>query len=186
MRICWCFCGSFCTVRRAVNALKTVVGSGNTVIPVGSFAFMNTDTRFGRCREIVREIEDLSGNPMIGTLEDAEPVGPVLRPDLTVIAPATGNTLAKLACGIYDTPVTLAAKAHLRQERPLLIALATNDALSGNFENIARLFTRKNIFFVPMRQDDPVNKPFSMVCDFERIPEAIDAAAKGVRLPVFG
>ena len=140
---------------------------------------------YGGC-EIVNEIETVCKRKMILTLTDAEPIGPKLCPELMIVAPTTGSTLANLRHGIYDTPVTLAAKSHLRNDRPLLIALATNDALSGNFENLAALYNRNNYYFVPLRQDDPERKPFSLVCDFERIPAAVDAAAAGKQLlPLF-
>lgn len=185
MLICWGLCGSFCTAGRAIDEMQSVVNAGHDVLPVGSFAFLENDTRFGKAADLRHRIETVCGRKMISSLVDAEPVGPVLKPDLAVIAPASGTTLAKLAAGIYDTPVTLAAKAHLRSGRPLLLGIATNDALSGNFENIARLFTRKNIFFVPFFQDDPQNKPFSLVCDFSSIPAAIDAASNQRQLPLF-
>ena len=186
MLICFGFCGSFCTVGRAMRQLQALKERGHELLPVGSFAFCRTDTRFGRADELRVRIEEICGKALIDDLVGAEPVGPVYKPDLMVIAPTTGNTLSKLRHGVYDTPVTLAAKAHLRAGRPLLLALATNDALSGNFENLAALYNRKNIFFLPLRQDDPVRKPFSLVADFERIPEAVDAAARGEQLrPLF-
>lgn len=185
MLICWGISGSFCTVRRAIEQMKTVINEGHEIIPVGSAVFLHTDTRFGRAQDLKNEIESLCKRRLIGTIAEAEPVGPVMRPDLAVIAPASGTTLAKLAHGVYDTPVTLAAKACLRTGTPLLLGAATNDALSGNFENIARLYTRKNIYFVPMRQDDPEKKPFSMVCDFNVLPAAICAAAAGKQLAVW-
>ena len=113
------------------------------------------------------------------TLTAAEPLGPKIKLDCLCICPCTGNTLSKLACGIYDTPVTLAAKAHLRTGRPLVIALATNDALAGNAESLAKMLTRKNVYFVPLRQDDPNGKPYSLVCDFGRVDETIEAAVQG-------
>ena len=186
MLICYGFCGSFCTVGRSVSELRRLKNAGHDLIPVGSFAFSQNDTRFGKAEEIVNEIETICKRKMILTLTDAEPIGPKLCPELMIVAPTTGSTLAKLRHGIYDTPVTLAAKSHLRNDRPLLIALATNDALSGNFENLAALYNRINYYFVPLRQDDPERKPFSLVCDFERIPAAVDAAAAGKQLlPLF-
>ena len=186
MLICFGLCGSFCTVGRAVAQMKKLVDDGNEMLAVGSFAFCSTDTRFGSCAQIKNEIRGICGRPVIETLDAAEPIGPVIKPDLMILAPCTGNSLAKLRHGIYDTPALLAAKSHLRNCRPLLIALATNDALSGNFENLAALYNRKNVFFVPLLQDDPAKKPCSLVCDFERIPEAADAALNGRQLlPLF-
>lgn len=186
MLICYGLCGSFCTAARSLDAMEQLKNRGYDLLPVGSTVFCKTDTRFGKASEILSKIETLCQRPMISTLTDAEPVGPVLKPDAMIIAPLTGSSLSKLSHGISDTPVTLAAKAHLRNGRPLLLGLATNDALSGNFENLARLYTRKNIYFVPMREDDPQNKPSSLVCDFARIPEALEAALGGRQLlPVF-
>ena len=186
MLICFGLCGSFCTVERAIGQMKALKDAGHGLLPVGSEIFCATDTRFGKHETIREEIERICGRPPIDTLTAAEPIGPVMKPDLCLIAPCTGNTLSKLRHGIYDTPVTLAAKACLRSARPLLIALATNDALSGNFENLAALYNRKNVFFVPLRQDDPANKPYSLVCDFERVPEAVEAAREGRQLlPLF-
>lgn len=186
MLICYALCGSFCTVRRSLDEMKKLKERGFDLLPVGSFSFCSVDTRFGKAKETICEIEEICQNPLIRTLEDAEPIGPVLMPDLMVISPLTGNSLAKLAHGIYDTPVTLAAKAHLRGNRPLLLALATNDALSGNFENLARLSEKKNVYFVPLMQDDVKNKPYSLVADFSRLSESVDAALDNKQLrPLF-
>jgi dipicolinate synthase subunit B len=186
MLICYGFSSSFCTVERALAALAALKNQGHRILPVCSFHFASTDTRFGKAKEILSRIEEVSGEKMISTLADAEPVGPKDCPDLMIIAPCTGNTLAKLRAGIYDTPLTLAAKAHLRNGKPLLLALATNDGLSGNFENLAALYQRKNVFFVPLLQDDVEKKPFSLVADFERIPKAAKAALSGRQLlPLF-
>ena len=186
MLICYGFCSSFCTVERSLGALKELIGEGHRILPVCSYHFEKTDTRFGRAEEILARIEELCGPPVIRTLQDAEPVGPVHRPALMILAPCTGNTTAKLCHGISDTPVTLAAKAHRRSGKPLLLAFASNDGLSGNFENIARLYGQKNLYFVPLCQDDPINKPYSLVCDFARIPEAAKAAVEGRQLlPLF-
>ena len=186
MLICYGFSSSFCTVERALAALRRLREQGHRILPVCSFHFAKTDTRFGRAAEIVAQIEEACGEKMISSIAEAEPVGPVLCPDLMIVAPCTGNTLAKLRAGIYDTPLTLAVKAHVRSGRPLLLALATNDGLSGNFENLAALYQRKNVFFVPLLQDDPRKKPFSLVSDFERIPEAARAAMEGRQLlPLF-
>lgn len=186
MKICYGFCGSFCTMERSVGMLRRLREEGHELYPAASFNALNVDTRFGRASDFRKEIERICGRPVIDTIEKAEPVGPVLKPDLMIIAPLTGNSLAKLAAGISDTPVTLAAKAHLRAERPLLLCLATNDALGGNFGNLAQMYQKKRIYFLPMRQDDPVNKPRSLVCAFEMIPEAARAAANGRQLlPLF-
>ena len=186
MLICYGFCSSFCTVDRSLAVLEKLKELGHDLVPVCSFHFASTDTRFGRAEEKIGRAEEICGRKMIRSLPQAEPVGPVLKPDLMIIAPCTGNTLAKLRLGISDTPLTLAAKAHLRNGAPLLIGLATNDGLSGNFENLAALYRRKNLFFVPLFQDDPINKPHSLVCNFEMIPQAATAAVNGQQLlPLF-
>ena len=135
---------------------------------------------------MVKKAESLCGRQAVLTIEGAEPIGPKLCPEMFVIAPCTGNTLAKLANGITDTPVTMAAKSHLRNGRPLVIAVATNDALSANLKSIATLLEKKNVYFVPMAQDDPIKKPHSMIADFSRIGEAVLAAWGGTQLqPIF-
>ncbi len=185
MLICYGLCGSFCTLSRSFEEMKKLKKAGHQLLPVGSFSVLETDTRFMPASEVIRQAEEISGKRIIANLADAEPIGPIMKPDIMIIAPLTGNSLAKLAHGIYDTPVTLAAKAHLRNCRPLLLGLCTNDALSGNFKNIAELYTRKNIYFLPLYQDDPKNKPHSLVCRFEQTEEAMEAAKKGKQLPLF-
>ncbi len=186
MVICFAFCGSFCNFENAINALSALVAAGHRVIPVCSFHFCSTDTRFGRAEALVARIEQVCGEKVIDTLAGAEPIGPKMRPDLMVVCPCTGNTLAKLSLGISDTPVTLAVKAHLRNRRPLVLAVASNDALSANFRNLATMYEKKNVFFVPLRQDDIVKKPSSLVCDFAQLPETIAEAMAGrQKLPLF-
>lgn len=138
-----------------------------------------TDTRFGRAEDLIRVLGDISGRGVIDTIVEAEPLGPKKVLDALIIAPCTGNTLAKLAAGITDTPVTMAAKAHLRCDRPLVIALSTNDALSANLKNIAVMMEKKNVYFVPLTQDDPVSKPHSLVCDFSLIEPTLECAMNG-------
>ncbi len=185
MKICWGVTSSFCTLQKIYPILEKI-SAENDVIPLCSFNFQSTDTRFGKSADHLSTLEKLTKKPVISSLCDAEPLGPMLKPDIMVIAPCTGNTLAKLASGIFDTPVTLGAKAHLRNGKPLLIALATNDGLSLNFKNLAELYSRKNIFFVPLIQDDPASKPSSLVCDFSLIPNAITAAMENRQLlPLF-
>ena len=152
-----------------------------SIIPIMSEMVYNTDTRFGNSDEWVKKIEDVCNRRIINTIESAEPLGPQIALDALIIAPCTGNTLAKLANGITDTPVCMAAKAHLRCDRPLLIALASNDAMSANLGNIGVLLNRKNIFFVPMRQDEPIKKPHSLVADFSLLPQALERAVAGVQ-----
>ena len=151
-----------------------------------SFNAYSTDTRFGKACDHIEEIENISGNKIIATLTDAEPVGPKKLFDILVIEPCTGNTIAKLANGITDTPVTLAAKAHIRNDRPLLISVSTNDALSNSAANIGKLLNTKNIYFVPMKQDDSEKKPRSIVANFSKTYEAIDYALNGKQIqPIF-
>ena len=175
----YAFCGSFCTFDASFEALKKLKNKLGDIIPIMSFNAYNTDTRFGKSKDWIDRIEALCGRSIVNTIADAEPLGPKLSLDALVIAPCTGNTLAKLANGITDTPVCMAAKAHLRSDRPLLIALASNDAMSANLGNLGKLLTRKNVFFVPMYQDEPIKKPHSLVADFSLIPEALDSATSG-------
>lgn len=178
-------CGSYCTHARTLEAVKELKESYE-LLPIFSYNVLTTDTRFGAAEDFIRKAEELCGRSGVKTIAEAEPLGPAKPMDAMIIAPCTGNTLAKLACGITDTPVTMAAKAHLRTGRPLVICLATNDAMSGNLKNIAVMMEKKNVFFVPMVQDDPVSKPFSLVADFALLPEALARAMEGVNLrPVF-
>jgi dipicolinate synthase subunit B len=174
----YCFCGSFCTFERSFRVLEELVGAYE-LLPIMSYNAMSTDTRFGLASDHIKRVTELCGRPPILTIADAEPLGPKIPLDAMVVAPCTGNTLAKLALGITDTPVTMAVKAHMRQSRPLLIALATNDAMSANLKNISALLEKKSVFFVPMRQDDTVKKPHSLVAEFEMIPDCLADALNG-------
>lgn len=175
----YAFCGSFCTHQKSLKVLRQLTSEGNSVLPIMSDSVYTTNTRFGNAEDLIRTVEDICSKPIIHTIVDAEPLGPKTPLDMLVICPCTGNTLAKLASGITDTPVTMAAKAQLRSDRPVVIALATNDALSSNLDNIGTLMKRKNIFFVPMAQDDPKSKPHSLVCDFDRVRETMMSAFAG-------
>ena len=182
----YCFCGSFCTVGKSIGILRSLAAEGNDILPLMSDSVYETDTRFGRAEDIRKTVSEICGKEIIHTIADAEPIGPKTVLDMLVIAPCTGNTLAKMAAGITDTPVTMAAKAQLRSNRPVVIALATNDALSANLKNIGTLLSRKNIYFVPMFQDDPEKKPSSRVCDFSRLKETMASAFAGRQTqPVF-
>lgn len=166
--------------------MEKLKSDGHEIIPIMSAAAYSTDTRFGKAAEIRGRILEICGSDIISTVEAAEPLGPKVKLDLLIVSPCTGNTLAKLANGITDTAVTMACKAHLRCDRPLLIALASNDAMSANLSNIAGLLTRKAVYFVPLSQDDPARKPHSLVAEFERVPEAVSAAMEGRQLrPLF-
>ena len=174
----YAFCGSFCTFSESFAILKELVKEYD-VLPSMSHNAYHTDTRFGEARKWIASIESLCGHEIIHTVETAEPLGPKISLDALVIAPCTGNTLAKMAAGITDTAVCMAAKAHLRSDRPLVLALASNDAMSANLGNIAKLLTRKNIYFTPMSQDDPVKKPHSLVADFSKLDETLEGALSG-------
>ena len=171
--------GSFCTFDRLEPEICRLIKLGANLYPIFSANVQNTDSRFGSTADFISRISGLSGNKPVLKIEEAEPIGPKGFLDILLIAPCTGNTLAKLACGITDTPVLMAAKAHLRNEKPLVISLSTNDALGMNFKNIGLLFNTKNIYFVPFSQDDPAKKPNSMVAKTERIPETLAAALEG-------
>lgn len=174
-------CGSFCTFKRVIPVIKEL-SEEYDIIPIMSYNAYGTDTRFGSARGFVDEIEGICGRKTIATLTEAEPIGPKKLLDALIIEPCTGNTLAKLAAGIADTPVTLAAKSHLRNARPLIIAVSTNDALAGAAKNIGSLLNYKNIFFVPYRQDDPDGKPTSIVADFSKTGDTLINALSGKQI----
>jgi dipicolinate synthase subunit B len=176
------FCGSYCTFDKAMETLEKVHGQYGDVYPIVSERSAATDTRFGNAHDFMREMQRICDKRVISTIKDAEPIGPKKLLDVLVICPCTGNTLAKLATGITDSSVTMAAKAHLRNGKPLIIAVATNDGLSANAKNIGTLLEKKHIYFVPFRQDDPVKKPASLVADFTLVPAAIEAALQGRQL----
>ncbi len=182
LNIGFALCGSFCTFSQAIPQLEALAAEGHYVYPVMSFNAFTLDTRFGKAADHIARIEAACGRKIIATLPDAEPIGPKKLLDVLIIEPCTGNTLAKLAHGVADTPVTLAAKSHLRNARPVLIAVSTNDALSGAAKNIGLLQNCKNVFFIPYRQDDSENKPTSVVADFTRTKEAVTYALQGKQL----
>lgn len=181
MRIGFALCGSFCTFARVFPVMEALAAD-HEVTPIFSTASATTDTRFGSCAGHLRRAETICARPVITTLSQAEPIGPKKLLDALVVAPCTGNTLAKLAHGIADGPVTMAVKSHLRNGRPVILAISTNDGLAAAAENIGRLMNRKNIYFVPFRQDDPKGKPTSIVADFEKVEETVQAAAEGKQL----
>lgn len=176
------FCGSYCTFEKTIDSLREIKALYETVTPIMSENAYRTDTRFGSAQSFIDRIETICGKKIVSTIKEAEPFGPQALLDILVIAPCTGNTIAKLAGGITDSSVTMAAKAHLRNGRPVLIAVSTNDGLTGNAANIGKLLNRKNIYFVPYYQDDPVKKPASVTADLSLLPDAIEAALKGVQL----
>ena len=175
----YAFCGSFCTLSRSVRVLEELVKIGYEILPIMSETAYSTDTRFGKAESFIKEIEEICSRRIVHTVEGAEPLGPRIPLDALVIAPCTGNTLAKIASGITDTAVTMAAKAHLRSDRPLIIALASNDAMSANLGNIGKMLNRKCVYFVPMVQDDPTKKPHSLVADFSLLRPTLQNAMLG-------
>ena len=180
------FCGSFCTHKRSLLELENLVNKGYDVLPIMSDNVYNTDTRFGTATELINDVERITGNKVIHTIVEAEPLGPKISLDALIISPCTGNTLAKIARGITDTSVTMATKAHLRSDRPTVLALCSNDALSANLQNISILLERKNVFFVPMKQDDPRDKPHSLVSEFSLLESTLKGALEGKQLqPLF-
>ena len=180
-RIGLAMCGSYCTYAEVFYHAEKMAEKYN-IVPIMSDTAAETDSRFGTASEHLRRLMALSGRKVITSIPDAEPLGPAMPLDALIIAPCTGNTLAKLAHGITDSSVTMAAKAHLRNGRPLIIAFSPNDGLSGSAENIGKLLNRKNIYFVPFRQDDPEKKPRSLQSDFSLMEATIEAAMKGEQL----
>ena len=181
-RVGFALCGSFCTHGQVLEELEKLCGAYETVLPIVSEACRTTDTRFGTAEDFLAAVERLTGHSVIQTVRDAEPIGPKGLLDVLVIAPCTGNTLGKLAGGITDTAVTMAAKSHLRNQRPVVIAMASNDGLSGAAKNIGELLVRKGYYFVPFGQDDPDRKPCSLMADFTLIGETVRAALEGRQL----
>lgn len=174
--------GSFCTFKSVIPQIQRLKQLGANIVPIMSHAASTIDTRFGSSEYFRTTLEEICGRPIICTIKDAEPIGPKKLIDVLIIAPCTSNTLAKLYYGINDSSVTMAAKSHLRNSRPLLIAVSTNDALSNSAKNIGGLLNAKNIYFVPYGQDDPIKKPHSMVAHMELIPDCLQAALDGQQL----
>ncbi|MBE5816885.1 MAG: dipicolinate synthase subunit B [Clostridiales bacterium] len=182
----YCFTGSFCTLKESLCCLTELVRDGARVTPIFSYAVSSLDTRFFKAEDFRERVMDICKAEPIDTIPEAEPIGPKKLLDLLIIAPCTGNTASKLANGITDTPVLMAAKAHLRNSRPVLLAVASNDALSGSAGAIARLINTKNIYLTPMYQDSPQGKPTSLVADFSLVNEAARAALDSKQLrPVY-
>lgn len=173
----FCFTGSFCMFSQTIKYLKELSKINNIKItPIMSFNSFNLDSKFGDSKDIIKEVEDICQNKVIHTIQDAEPIGPKKMFDILIVAPCSGNTIAKLSNDIIDTPVTMAVKSHLRNSRPVVIAISTNNALSGAAENIGRLLNRKNYYFVPVRQDNPITKPNSLVFDPKLIKSTLEEA----------
>lgn len=181
MNIGFALCGSYCTFSRVFPVMEALAKE-HRIVPIFSENVQKTDSRFGEAAEFYEKAFQITGIEPICSIADAEPIGPKKLLDALVIAPCTGNTLAKLAHGIADTPVTMATKSHLRNGRPVIVAVSTNDGLAGAAENIGRLLARKNYYFVPFGQDDPRNKPTSLVADFSKIPETVEATLTGKQI----
>lgn len=175
-------CGSFCTLKRAVDEMEALKEKGYDIYPIMSPIVQSTDTRFGKAADFCERVKNICGRDIIFTIAEAEPIGPKALLDVLTIAPCTGNTAAKIANGITDTAVCMAAKAHLRNGRPLVLAIATNDALSASAKNIGMLMNAKNIYFVPFGQDDAHKKPTSLIADFSLIDDTLLAALEGRQL----
>lgn len=181
MEIGFALCGSFCTYAQVFPVMEDLAKEHH-ITPIFSFASSSTDSRFGTATEHLERVREICGRSPLRTVEGVEPIGPKKLLDALIIAPCTGNTLAKLAHSIADTPVTMAAKSHLRNGRPVIVAVSTNDALAGAAENIGKLLARKHYYFVPFGQDDAWNKPTSMVADFTKIPQTLEAALAGKQI----
>ena len=175
-------CGSFCTFKKAIDAVKSLQETGADIIPIMSETAYSTDTRFGSCLDFRKQLEEITGNQILHTVFQTEPIGPKKLLDALVILPCTGNTLAKLSNAVADSSVTLAAKAHLRNKRPLIIGVSTNDGLGGAAENIGRLLARKHCVYQPIGQDDCIHKPNSLVADFTKLNATIESALEGIQL----
>ena len=182
IRVGFAFCGAFCTYDQVMPALERARARYGDVTPIISEKSAETDSRFGPAHEFIREMERICDKRVIDTIPKAEPIGPKKLLDVLVIAPCTGSTLSRLANGMSDTSVTMAAKAMWRNGRPVVVAVSTNDGLAGSAKNIAALLDKKHVFFVPYRQDDPVGKPTSLVADFTLINDTVDAALRGRQL----
>lgn len=188
MKTCigYAMCGSFCTFRKAVEQMKNLKDNGYDILPIMSDTAYNTDTRFGKAKEFISEIENIAQKSIVHTITSAEPIGPKYMCDIMLVAPCTGNTLSKIANGITDTPVTMAVKSHLRVEKPVLLCIASNDALGASAQNIGKLLNTKNIYFVPMSQDAPIEKPNSLISHFDLIEESVKSVQNGIQpQPIF-
>lgn len=175
--------GSFCTFKSVLLEMKKLVEEGADVIPIMSYNAYDLDTKFGEAIDFIEQIKEITGKEeIIHTIQGAEPIGPKHMTDIMLIAPATGNTIAKIANGITDTPATMAAKSHLRNGNPLVIAISTNDGLSGSAENIGKILNRNNFYFVPYRQDNPITKPRSLVFSPNHIIPTLEKALEGEQL----
>ena len=182
LKIGFSFTGSFCTLRDSFISVKSLIDEGAEIFPIVSNSVKSHDTRFGKAKDFLEEIEKITGKSVIDSIVSAEPIGPKSYLDLMVIAPCTGNTLSKIANGITDTPVTMAVKAHLRNQKPVVISVATNDALGANSKNLGILLNSKNVFFVPFYQDGPHSKSNSIVANLTLVKQTVLEALKAKQL----
>ena len=178
----FCMTGSFCTFKNVIEQLSELKKTGANIIPIMSFNSYILDTKFGKASEFIKTVEDITENKIISTIQDAEPIGPKQMTDIIVIIPCTGNTLAKLSNGITDTPVLMATKSNLRNGNNVVIGVSTNDGLSGSAQNIGKLLNRRNFYFVPFRQDNPITKPRSLVFDPKLIIKTIELALENEQI----
>ncbi len=186
LTIGYVMCGSFCTLSKSIDQMEILKNMEYQILPIMSYNVFNLDTKFGKADDFKKRVEKICNKQIINTITDAEPIGPKKMTDVMIIAPCTGNTLAKLSAGITDTPALMAAKSHLRTGKPLVIALATNDALGASAQNIGKIMNTKNIYMVPMNQDAPKEKPMSLVANFDLIPQTIENALHKIQIqPIF-
>ncbi len=181
MNIGYCLTGSFCTFEKSIQTLEALVENGHNVTPIMSFNAYNIDTRFANAKDVRNKVEAVCGKNIIASIEESEPIGPKHMFEVLCVVPCTSNTLAKLANGVNDTPVTMAVKSHLRNNKPVVIGVSTNDALGAAAKNIGTLMNVRNYFFVPMSLDNPCEKPRSLVCDFSRVEDTIKCATQGIQ-----
>lgn len=186
IKLGFALCGSFCTLEKSIKLMEKLVNIGYDILPIMSFNAYNLDTKFGKSRDFIQKIEEITSKTVLNSLTEVEPIGPQNLTDIMLVCPCTGNTLSKIAHAITDTPVTLAVKSHLRVKKPVVIALATNDALGASFKNISHIFNTKHIFVSPLNQDDYDKKPNSMVANFDLIPDALNLALQSKQInPIF-
>ena len=182
IKLGFAMCGSFCTIPNALVEMERLASDNYDIYPIFSPIVYDSDTRFTKSKDLKERVEEITGKKIINTITEAEPIGPKKMFDVLVVCPCTSNTLAKLTYGITDTSVTMAVKSHLRNNRPVVIAVSTNDGLAGNAKNIGTLLGMKNYYFVPFRQDDSAKKPFSLVADFSLVNETVACALDGIQI----
>ena len=182
IKVGYCLTGSYCTFQKSLTVLSGLLEDGFEVFPIMSEIAADTDTRFGKASEFIEKIEQMTGKKVLSTISEVEPIGPKKYIDVMVVSPCTGNTLSKLANGITDTSATMAVKASLRNGIPVVLALATNDGLGQSAKSLGMMMPVKNVYFVPLAQDDPAKKPTSLVCDFTKVKETIELALEGKQI----